>query len=137
MMLNGEKLRRALESYDNLTTEGGVNRTRMLEIDHYRQDVVRWLDGDRSEDLYRRVVNPPVFVDRASTDILAQIMAQYENGNPIPLSYFNTTDANRIVPFYNLLVLDVVSVDERPFLHFWKRKVVVPKEDSKSTNQPR
>jgi len=131
-ILNRANLKKALESYGSLTTEGEVNRTRMLEIDQYRQDVLRWVEGDRSEDLYGRLVKPPIFVDRASTDILAQIMTQHENGNPISCSYFNTTDANIIVPFCNLLILDVVSVEEKPFLYFWKRKVIVPKEkDSK------
>jgi len=46
-ILNRANLKKALESYGSLTTEGEVNRTRMLEIDQYRQDVLRWVEGER------------------------------------------------------------------------------------------
>jgi len=93
----------------------------------YANDILRAMDGERTQELYDRLCNPPMFLKRDATRLLSEIIRDFDDGRPISAGYVRKP-AN-ISAFVYLFCLDLVDVQECPYLGLFKRKVIVPKKN--------
>ena len=113
---------------ERLTLEEQIRKAKIEGRMDYAGNMLRVMEGERSEELHHRLNNPSTFVRQDATRLLAEIMADYEMGKYTPAEYVRKPQNS--AAFAYLAFLDLVEVQEHPYLRIFKRKVIVPKERS-------
>ena len=106
------------------TLEEQIAKAKAEDKREYAQKMLRALQGERTKELYDELAKPPMFVDRDAVRLLSEIMAGYENGEPVTAKYVRKPE--NAPAFAYLAFLQTVKVEERRCYLFFKRKIIVP-----------
>ena len=106
------------------TLEEQVAQAKAEDKRDYAQRILRVFQGERTKELYDELAKPPMFVDRDAVRLLAEVMAGYEDGEPVTARYVRKPE--NASAFAYLAFLQAVKVEEQPCYLFFKRKIIVP-----------
>ena len=112
------------------TLEEQLHKAKNGDRISYAERMLRLVEGEKTPELYDELCNPPIFVRRDATRLLAEIITDNEDGNPTTAMYVRKPE--NAPAFAYLVALNLVDVQEQPYLGLFKRKVIVPKKKSSS-----
>ncbi len=112
------------------TLEEQIRQAKENDRKTYGERVIRAMQGERTYELYELLCNAPTFLQRSAVSLYTRIVDDYKSGKPT--SAGDVRKAESVIEFAYLASLNLVEVQEQPYLWIFKRKIIVPKNISEN-----